>query len=170
MKTSLQHTYRLGFTIVELLIVVVVIAILAAITIVSYNGITDRSKVSIAQADLSSLRKKFDIYKIDAGSYPTRTDDTTWKRLLLESAGAVDGAKSFVICRTDTGSDYAIIAWRPILASTDVAAGKTMYYISSTQTSVSSALYPGQGSAGTVAQAACAALGPNTHGSWSFQL
>ena len=33
-----------GFTIVELLIVIVVIGILAAITIVSYNGIQNRSK------------------------------------------------------------------------------------------------------------------------------
>jgi prepilin-type N-terminal cleavage/methylation domain-containing protein len=34
---------RQGFTIVELLIVVIVIAILAAITIVAYNGITNRA-------------------------------------------------------------------------------------------------------------------------------
>ena len=39
-----------GFTIVELLIVVVVIAILAAITIVSYNGISNRAKSSAVQA------------------------------------------------------------------------------------------------------------------------
>lgn len=47
-----------GFTIVELLIVVVAIAILAAITIVSYTGITQRAKTtrSISTAGPSSYK------------------------------------------------------------------------------------------------------------------
>lgn len=47
-----------GFTIVELLIVIVVIAILAAITIVAYNGIQDRAKASMAAQALSDTVKK----------------------------------------------------------------------------------------------------------------
>lgn len=170
MKKYAHISEKHGFTIVELLIVVVVIAILAAISIVSYTGITDRSRVSTAMSELSTMRKKFDIYKIDNGSYPTRTDDATWKRLLTEVVGPLDGVKSFVICRTDAGSDYSVIAWRPLLSSTDVAAGKLMYVTSSSQNGVYTAIYPGQGSAGTVAQAACSSLGAGTHGSWSFQL
>ena len=46
-----------GFTIVELLIVVVVIAILAAITVVSYMGIQDRAQTSVASADLTQNSK-----------------------------------------------------------------------------------------------------------------
>lgn len=46
-----------GFTIVELLIVVVIIAILAAITIVSYNGISNRAKESSAATYLSQNAK-----------------------------------------------------------------------------------------------------------------
>lgn len=52
-----------GFTIVELLIVVVVIAILAAITIVSYNGIQQRAKESSVQADVSNALKKIEVYR-----------------------------------------------------------------------------------------------------------
>ena len=48
---------RSGFTIVELLIVIVVIAILAAITVVSYNGIQQRAKVTRANTDLKVLEK-----------------------------------------------------------------------------------------------------------------
>ena len=47
-----------GFTIVELLIVIVVIGILAAITIVAYNGIQERARLASAQAFASQLHKK----------------------------------------------------------------------------------------------------------------
>lgn len=53
-----------GFTIVELLIVVVVIAILAAITVVSYNGIQNKAKTAAVQADLNSAVKKLHEYRI----------------------------------------------------------------------------------------------------------
>lgn len=53
-----------GFTIVELLIVVVVIAILAAITIVSYNGIQNRARTSAIQADLNNAVKKLYEYRL----------------------------------------------------------------------------------------------------------
>jgi prepilin-type N-terminal cleavage/methylation domain-containing protein len=46
-----------GFTIVELLIVIVVIAILAAITIVSYNGISERAKLTNTQSGQQQLLK-----------------------------------------------------------------------------------------------------------------
>lgn len=54
-----------GFTIVELLIVVVVIAILAAITIVAYNGIQNRAKASALQSNLSQQAKKLALWKIE---------------------------------------------------------------------------------------------------------
>lgn len=50
-----------GFTIVELLIVVVVIAILAAITIVSYNGITTQANNSAVKTGLATLSKKLTV-------------------------------------------------------------------------------------------------------------
>ena len=59
-----------GFTIVELLIVVVVIAILAAITIVAYNGIQARAKDSQADSALNQVKKALELYKIDNGFYP----------------------------------------------------------------------------------------------------
>jgi prepilin-type N-terminal cleavage/methylation domain-containing protein len=52
-----------GFTIVELLIVIVVIAILAAITIVSYNGITSRTKIAQVNSFLSSALKAVETSK-----------------------------------------------------------------------------------------------------------
>jgi len=60
-----------AFTIVELLIVIVVIAILATIGIVAYNGIQQRARASEASSALSQAKKKLELYKVDNGSYPT---------------------------------------------------------------------------------------------------
>lgn len=59
-----------GFTIVELLIVIVVIGILAAITIVAYNGIQERARYSTMQQDINSLNKAIQLYYADNGTYP----------------------------------------------------------------------------------------------------
>ena len=45
-----------GFTIVELLIVIVVIGVLAAITIVAYNGIQSRARDSARVSDINAIR------------------------------------------------------------------------------------------------------------------
>ena len=59
-----------GFTIVELLIVIVVIAILAAISIVAFKGIQERARASEASAGLTQAKTKLELYKVDEGTYP----------------------------------------------------------------------------------------------------
>lgn len=71
-----KHNRITGFTLVELLIVIVIIAILSAITIVAYNGIQNRANDSAVQNDLSSIAQKLEMYKVDnaSGLYPTYAD------------------------------------------------------------------------------------------------
>lgn len=62
-----------GFTIVELLIVIVVIGILAAITIVAYNGIQTRANNTTQINAASAYIKLFKLYYIQNGSLPTES-------------------------------------------------------------------------------------------------
>ncbi|MGB4420209.1 MAG: LamG-like jellyroll fold domain-containing protein [Candidatus Saccharimonadales bacterium] len=63
-----------AFTIVELLVVIVVIGILAAITVVSYNGITNRAIIASIQSDLSNAAQQLKIFSIDNNTYPLTLD------------------------------------------------------------------------------------------------
>lgn len=60
-----------GFTIVELLIVIVVIAILAAITIVAYNGVQQRARNTQVISGANAYVKAFMKYKALNSAYPT---------------------------------------------------------------------------------------------------
>ena len=62
-----------GFTIVELLVVIVVIGILAAITIVSYLGITAKANTSKAESDANSVLSVADVYYAEKNYYPAQS-------------------------------------------------------------------------------------------------
>jgi prepilin-type N-terminal cleavage/methylation domain-containing protein len=64
-----------GFTIVELLIVIVVIGILAAIVIVAYNGVTNRANSTKAQTNASAVQKVAEAFNADKGYYPGYLSD-----------------------------------------------------------------------------------------------
>ena len=74
---TLKQTKQRGFTVVELLIVVVIIAILAAITIVAYNGIQNRAKTSAAAGAASTLQKKIEAYAVENTNYPATLSQMT---------------------------------------------------------------------------------------------
>lgn len=74
---SIGNTHKKlnGFTIVELLIAIVVIGILAAISIVAYNGIQNRASMTKKEVAKSNVEKALELYKVDNGSYPETHND-----------------------------------------------------------------------------------------------
>lgn len=69
-QTTIGNNDRRGFTIVELLIVIVVIGILAAITVVVYNGVRQRAQNAERISELYAWNKQFEMYKALFGYYP----------------------------------------------------------------------------------------------------
>lgn len=59
-----------GFTLVELLIVAIILAILAAIVVPQFASTTDDAKESSLRANLAALRGAMDLYKQQHGEYP----------------------------------------------------------------------------------------------------
>jgi prepilin-type N-terminal cleavage/methylation domain-containing protein len=76
-----------GFTIVELLIVIVVIAILATMSIVAYNGIQSRAKNTQTETAAAWYRKTLIAYALENGSYPNSNTSSC----LGESSAYPDG-------------------------------------------------------------------------------
>ncbi|MFZ2126159.1 MAG: prepilin-type N-terminal cleavage/methylation domain-containing protein [Candidatus Microsaccharimonas sp.] len=58
-----------GFTIIELLIVIVIIGILATIMIVSYSGVTQRANNSTAEDTANMVARKLESFKSETGAY-----------------------------------------------------------------------------------------------------
>jgi len=65
---------RRGFTLIEVLIVVVIMAVLAATIIPQFSSSTTDAKNSALDFNLHTLRSQIELYKIHHGEYPALTD------------------------------------------------------------------------------------------------
>lgn len=76
-----------GFTIVELLIVIVVIAILAMLVLTTYSGIQSKARNSQRQTDVQSMQTQLEAFFSQNGYYPSRTNmnDATWRSTNMKS-------------------------------------------------------------------------------------
>ena len=67
---SAKKGVKAGFTVVELLIVVIVIAILAVVTVVSYNGITNNAHQTVTAANVKTYTEAIEMYALKNHTYP----------------------------------------------------------------------------------------------------
>lgn len=133
MRTSKQK----GFTIVELLIVIVVIGILAAITIVAYNGLQERARAANTTSALSQAAKKLAVYQVD------NPDLFPADKAALETIGIKDSESvTYQYTRTSgTPNTYCLTA----------TTGPTSYKRSSTDATSIAGACPGHGVGGVAA-------------------
>jgi general secretion pathway protein G len=74
--------YRSGFTLVELMVVLAVIALLLAVVVPDYVGRTKRAEEAVLQENLAVMRDALDKHFADAGRYPETLEDLVAKRYL----------------------------------------------------------------------------------------
>lgn len=105
----LRQKNQSGFTIVELLIVIVVIGILASIIIVSYQGLQARAGDTRRQNDIHTAAKLIKLHKAATGSYPQTTTGNV--------ADEVTGVTTDSNCDVGTKSSNWLPGIAPTLAS-----------------------------------------------------
>lgn len=78
-----------GFTLLELLVVIVIIGLLAAYVGPKYFSQLGKSEVTVAKAQIEAFEKALDTYRLDVGRYPTTEEGLA----ALLAAPATAGAK-----------------------------------------------------------------------------
>ncbi|AKM80333.1 TPA: prepilin-type cleavage/methylation domain-containing protein [Candidatus Saccharibacteria bacterium] len=152
---SLQKINKLkdekGFTIVELLIVIVVIGILAAITIVAFTGVQNRAKVAGYKSDANGIAKVAEGYNADKQTYPVGADAAATKALYEATTNAVKLPPNVKVLAV-TASPTITASNGPTVSSTDktytvwaCAAGANVYYFDSTATPTTQVVKAGDG-------------------------
>ncbi len=66
----LHSTRRRGFTLVELLLVLVILGTLAALVLPKFTGRTEQARITAAQTQIATFGTALDAFEIDTGSYP----------------------------------------------------------------------------------------------------
>lgn len=86
----MSHPISRGFTILELLLVLAILAVLAGIVASRFSGQSQAAKVKAAKTQLSNINLSLNRFEIDLGRYPTSSEGL---RVLIEKPS--DGAKAW---------------------------------------------------------------------------
>ena len=110
-RLSSKHKKALGFTLIELMITVVVVAILAAIALPSYQNYIKRANIKAAQTDLVALSLVFENYYQRNLSYPNQ-DYTNTSALSVFPQWAASKTDTFEFSskKVDGGKGYELYA------------------------------------------------------------
>ena len=103
-----------GFTIVELLIVIVIIGILATLVIVTFSGVQQKARDSERKTDINAIAGQLEAVYAQTGVYPTLTEvnDATWRtnnefRIDLKAFADPSNATSQSLVATVTTGRYS---------------------------------------------------------------
>ena len=107
-----------GFTIVELLIVIVVIGILAAIIITTFTGVQKKARDADRKSDINAIYSQVEVYFAQNSKYPTlaNLNDSTWRdanvKGLTTDATQAPGSTTDLQA-SGSGTDYYVYTATP---------------------------------------------------------
>ena len=76
-KTDTQRRRNLGFTLVEMLLVMMIIGVLATVVVLNFAGMSDEARRTSTYASITNIEKACETYEIITGSNPKSIDDLT---------------------------------------------------------------------------------------------
>jgi prepilin-type N-terminal cleavage/methylation domain-containing protein len=102
---------RAGFTLVELMIVIFVIAIIAAIVIVSYNNVTNTSNDTAVKTDLAGLATQVKLFFNENDRYPVNSTEISNLGIrVTKETYSTTSANNMVFCYRAGGAVYGVLA------------------------------------------------------------
>jgi len=125
-RRNLRRSSRSAFTLIELLLVMVILAILAAVIVPKFVGRSEQTKLSAAKSDVTVLRGQLDAFEIDNGHYPTTEeglqalmekpsgDYPNWKKPYVEKLPMDPWGHPYIYrCPGTNGKDYDLLSGGP---------------------------------------------------------
>ena len=91
-----------GFSLIELLLVLVILAALAAIIVPKFAGRGEQAKATSAQVDIAALAAALDMFEIDNDRYPTTTEGL---KALIEKPSNATGWKKPYLSKIEVPKD-----------------------------------------------------------------
>jgi general secretion pathway protein G len=112
-----------GFTLLELLVVIVIIGLLAGLVAPRYFDTVAKSKVKVARAQMDSLEKALEQYRLEVGTFPTQEQGldalmvqpagvSKWQGPYLKKAVPMDPwGHPYIYKLSDSRRDVDLISW-----------------------------------------------------------
>lgn len=122
-KTKSNLPKPRGFTLLELLVVMVIIGLLAAYVGPRYFAQIGKSEQGVARAQIEALAKALDTYRLDTGSYPGAdkglnalmtkpTDEPRWQGPYMQKAVPLDPwGRPYVYKPPSAGGDFDLLSY-----------------------------------------------------------